>query len=106
MPKRFGPSAGELGPMFRNAGKGTRHNTSCGFAGPPRQLNSVLISPILDFSIVTVLLPGEVQWLKAPNLKSCLMRLRQAVDREFAAFEQLENDFNARERKERAAKLG
>ena len=32
--------------------------------------------------------------------------LRQAVDREFAAFEQLENDFNARERKERAAKLG
>jgi hypothetical protein len=33
-------------------------------------------------------------------------RRRQAVQRELAAFERLENDFNARERKERAAKLG
>ena len=32
--------------------------------------------------------------------------LRQAVQRELAAFEKLENDFNARERKERAEKLG
>jgi hypothetical protein len=59
----------------------------------------------LDFSIVTVLLPGEVQWLKAPNLKILSDELRQAVDRELAAFEKLENDFNAREGKERAAKL-
>ena len=28
------------------------------------------------------------------------------IQRELAAFEKLENDFNARERKERAAKLG
>jgi hypothetical protein len=33
-------------------------------------------------------------------------RYRQAVDRELATFEELENAFNARERKERAAKLG
>ena len=33
-------------------------------------------------------------------------RYRQAIQRELAAFEKLENDFNARERKERAAKLG
>ena len=33
-------------------------------------------------------------------------RHRQAVQRELAAFEKLENDFNARERKERAARLG
>jgi hypothetical protein len=33
-------------------------------------------------------------------------RRRQAVQRELAAFEKLENDLNARERKERAAKLG
>jgi hypothetical protein len=33
-------------------------------------------------------------------------RHRQAVQRELAAFEKLENDFNARERKERAAILG
>ena len=31
---------------------------------------------------------------------------RQAILRELAAFEKLENDFNERERKERAAKLG
>jgi hypothetical protein len=31
---------------------------------------------------------------------------RQAILRELAAFEKLENDFNARERKERAARLG
>jgi hypothetical protein len=31
---------------------------------------------------------------------------RQAVDKELKAFEKLENEFNARERKERAAKLG
>jgi len=31
---------------------------------------------------------------------------RQAVDKELEAFEKLENEFNARERKERAAKLG
>ena len=31
---------------------------------------------------------------------------RQAIHRELAASEKLENDFNARERKERAAKLG
>jgi hypothetical protein len=33
-------------------------------------------------------------------------RHRQAVQRELATFEKLENDFNARERKERAAILG
>lgn len=33
-------------------------------------------------------------------------RRMQAIQRELAAFEKLENDFNARERKERAAKLG
>ena len=33
-------------------------------------------------------------------------RHMQAVQRELAAFEKLENDFNARERKERAARLG
>ena len=33
-------------------------------------------------------------------------RHRQAVQRELVAFEKLENDFNARERKERAARLG
>jgi hypothetical protein len=33
-------------------------------------------------------------------------RYRQAVQRELSAFEKLENDFNARERKERAAKIG
>jgi hypothetical protein len=32
-------------------------------------------------------------------------RHMQAVQRELAAFEKLENDFNARERKERAARL-
>jgi hypothetical protein len=37
---------------------------------------------------------------------SCDERYRQAVQRELAAFEKLENDFNARERRERAAKLG
>lgn len=31
---------------------------------------------------------------------------RLAVDRELAAFEKRENEFNARERKERAAQLG
>jgi hypothetical protein len=31
---------------------------------------------------------------------------RQAIERELAAFEKQENDFNARERQERAAKLG
>ena len=33
-------------------------------------------------------------------------RCRQAIQRELAAFEKLENDFDARERKERAARLG
>lgn len=33
-------------------------------------------------------------------------RRMQAIQRELAAFEKLENDFNARERKERAARLG
>jgi len=33
-------------------------------------------------------------------------RHRQAVQRELATFEKLENDFNARERKKRAARLG
>jgi hypothetical protein len=33
-------------------------------------------------------------------------RRKQAIQRELAAFEKLENDFNARERKERAARLG
>jgi hypothetical protein len=33
-------------------------------------------------------------------------RYRQAVHKELEAFERLENEFNARERKERAAKLG
>jgi hypothetical protein len=33
-------------------------------------------------------------------------RYRQAIERELAAFEKQENDFNARERQERAAKLG
>jgi hypothetical protein len=33
-------------------------------------------------------------------------RYMQAIERELAAFEKQENDFNARERKERAAKLG
>jgi len=33
-------------------------------------------------------------------------RRRQAIQRELAASEKLENDLNARERKERAAKLG
>jgi hypothetical protein len=33
-------------------------------------------------------------------------RRMQAIQRELAAFEKLENDLNARERKERAAKLG
>jgi hypothetical protein len=31
---------------------------------------------------------------------------RQAIQRELVVFEKLENDFNAQERKERAAKLG
>jgi len=33
-------------------------------------------------------------------------RRMQAIQRELAAFEKLENDFNARERKERAVRLG
>jgi hypothetical protein len=33
-------------------------------------------------------------------------RYRQAIERELAAFEKQENDFSAREREERAAKLG
>jgi hypothetical protein len=33
-------------------------------------------------------------------------RRMQAIQRELAAFEKLENDLNARERKERAARLG
>jgi hypothetical protein len=33
-------------------------------------------------------------------------RRKQAIQRELAAFEKLENDFNTRERKERVARLG
>ena len=43
---------------------------------------------------------------QSTKLKILSDERRQAVDKELAAFEKLENYFNARERKERAAKLG
>jgi hypothetical protein len=43
---------------------------------------------------------------QSTKLKILSDELRQAVQRELPAFEKLENDFNARERKERAAKIG
>jgi|GraSoi_2013_20cm_1033751.scaffolds.fasta_scaffold09881_2 hypothetical protein len=62
--------------------------------------------PILD-TIVTVLLHGGAIVPERAKLASLSdERRRQAIQRELAASEKLENDLNARERKERAAKLG
>ena len=62
--------------------------------------------PILD-TIVTVLLHGGAIVPERAKLASLSdERRRQATQRELAASEKLENDLNARERKERAAKLG
>ena len=59
-----------------------------------------------DSSIMTVSLHGEFRWLNAPNSGPYLMNVTGKLHKEFEAFERLENEFNARERKERAAKLG
>jgi hypothetical protein len=43
-PKESTPARGKLGPKFRSAGEGGRHDFLCGFAVPSRPLNSVLES--------------------------------------------------------------
>ena len=48
----------------------------------------------------------EVMMPERTKLLSSDERRKQAIQRELAAFEKLENDLNAKERKERAARLG